>query len=323
MSKYSKAVVHILYQYEHEYISGQFIAEQLSISRTAVKKVIDQLKVEGCQIESINHKGHRLIQLPNKWYSGIVIPTLQSQQLFDHIEIMENVDSTQLLAKQNLVGNTDTFLILSDEQTQGKGRFNRPWESAKGQGLWMSMVLRPNVPFDMITKFNLFMALAIRDAIQQYSNSKVAVKWPNDIYINHQKVCGFLTEMVANSDGIEAVICGVGINMNQTPSDFNDELIQKATSIRIHNHAEVNRYAFLHALIKQIEYRYAQFLEEPFSTIRDEYIAASNIWNKQLRFTENNKQFKGEAIDIDANGFLIVLDENNKQHQLISADIEL
>ncbi|WP_115343823.1 biotin--[acetyl-CoA-carboxylase] ligase [Staphylococcus saprophyticus] len=323
MSKYSKAVVYMLYQYESEYISGQFIAEQLSISRTAVKKVIDQLKEEGCQIESINHKGHHLIQLPDKWYKGIVMPTIQSQHLFEHVHVFDQVESTQLLAKQKLVGNTDTFLILSDEQTKGKGRFNRPWASAKGKGLWMSIVLRPDVPFDMITKFNLFMALGIRDAIQQFSKSDVSVKWPNDIYINNQKVCGFLTEMVANSDGIEAVICGIGINMNQEPSDFTGELAQKATSIRIHKKDKVNRYDFLEVLISQIEYRYKQFIKEPFSSIRDEYIATSNIWHKQLRFTENNVQFKGEAIDIDDNGFLIVLDENKQQHQLMSADIEL
>lgn len=313
----------MLYQYESEYISGQFIAEQLSISRTAVKKVIDQLKEEGCQIESINHKGHRLIQLPDKWYKGIVMPTIQSQHLFEHVDVFDQVESTQLLAKQKLVGNTDTFLILSDEQTKGKGRFNRPWASAKGKGLWMSIVLRPDVPFDMITKFNLFMALGIRDAIQQFSKSDVSVKWPNDIYINNQKVCGFLTEMVANSDGIEAVICGIGINMNQEPSDFTGELAQKATSIRIHKKDKVNRYDFLEVLISQIEYRYKQFIKEPFSSIRYEYIATSNIWHKQLRFTENNVQFKGEAIDIDDNGFLIVLDENKQQHQLMSADIEL
>ena len=254
----------MLYQYESEYISGQFIAEQLSISRTAVKKVIDQLKEEGCQIESINHKGHHLIQLPDKWYKGIVMPTIQSQHLFEHVDVFDQVASTQLLAKQKLVGNTDTFLILSDEQTKGKGRFNRPWASAKGKGLWMSIVLRPDVPFDMITKFNLFMALGIRDAIQQFSKSDVSVKWPNDIYINNQKVCGFLTEMVANSDGIEAVICGIGINMNQEPSDFTGELAQKATSIRIHKKDKVNRYDFLEVLISQIEYRYKQFIKNHF-----------------------------------------------------------
>ncbi|RIN22807.1 biotin--[acetyl-CoA-carboxylase] ligase [Staphylococcus succinus] len=323
MSKYSKDVIQMLYQYQPEYISGQFIAEQLSISRTAVKKVIDQLKIEGCKVESINHKGHRLIQLPEKWYSGIVLPMIKEQNVFEHVEVLETTESTQLLAKQKLVGNNDTFLILSDEQTKGKGRFNRPWSSSKGKGLWMSIVLRPNVAFDMITKFNLFMALGIRDAIQQFSNEQVEVKWPNDIYIKGQKVCGFLTEMVANSDGIEAVICGIGINMNHLPEDFSEDLSQKATSVRIHASEKINRYYFLQALVNHIEQRYTQFLNTPFSSIREEYIAASNIWNKQLRFTENGKQFFGEALDIDNSGFLIVIDENKEQHCLISADIEL
>ena len=80
------------------------------------------------------------------------------------------------------------ILILSDEQTEGRGRFNRNWSSSKGKGLWMSLVLRPNVPFAMIPKFNLFIALGIRDAIQQFSNDRVAIKWPNDIYIGKKNL---------------------------------------------------------------------------------------------------------------------------------------
>ena len=323
MSKYSKDVIQILYTNQDEYISGQFIAEHLAISRTAVKKVIDQLKQEGCEIESINHKGHRLIELPDKWYSGIVEPLIDEQKMFDYVEVIAQIDSTQLLAKQKLVGNTDTFLILSDEQTKGKGRFNRPWDSSRGKGLWMSIVLRPKVPFEMITKFNLFMALGIRDTMQQFSNESVTIKWPNDIYIDGKKACGFLTEMVANSDGIEAVICGIGINMNHLAEDFQGELHLKATSLRIHANQKIHRYHFLEQLINQIERRYHQFLNQPFSTIRNEYIEASNIWNRSLKFTENAQQFQGEAVDIDEDGYLIVIDDQQIQHKLMSADIEL
>lgn len=323
MSKYSKDVIQILYTNQDEYISGQFIAERLAISRTAVKKIIDQLKQEGCEIESINHKGHRLIELPDKWYSGIVEPLIDEQKMFDHVEVIAQIDSTQLLAKQKLVGNTDTFLILSDEQTKGKGRFNRPWDSSRGKGLWMSIVLRPKVPFEMITKFNLFMALGIRDTMQQFSKESVTIKWPNDIYIDGKKACGFLTEMVANSDGIEAVICGIGINMNHLAEDFQGELQLKATSLRIHANQKIHRYHFLEQLINQIERRYHQFLKQPFSTIRNEYIEASNIWNRTLKFTENAQQFQGKAIDIDEDGYLIVIDDEQIQHKLMSADIEL
>lgn len=323
MSKYSQDVVKMLYEHQSEYISGQYIANQLNISRTAVKKVIDQLKADGCDIDSINHKGHKLNASPNRWYRGIINKALESNHLVSKIEVYDSVESTQTIAKQSLVDNQYTMLILSDEQTKGRGRFNRNWSSSKGKGLWMSVVLRPNVSFAMIPKFNLFIALGIRDAIQAFSRDKVEIKWPNDIYINDKKVCGFLTEMVANADAVEAIICGIGINLNHQEEDFSDMIRHRATSIRLHYSEEINRYQFLKRLIEEIEKRYHQFLNSSFETIRDEYIRTSNIWHRKLTFTENGEQFIGEAIDINNDGFLIVKDEDNQTRRLISADIDI
>lgn len=323
MSKYSQDVVKMLYEHQSEYISGQYIANQLNISRTAVKKVIDQLKADGCDIDSINHKGHKLNASPNRWYRGIINKALESNHLVSKIEVYDSVESTQTIAKQSLVDNQYTMLILSDEQTKGRGRFNRNWSSSKGKGLWMSVVLRPNVSFAMIPKFNLFIALGIRDAIQAFSKDKVEIKWPNDIYINDKKVCGFLTEMVANADAVEAIICGIGINLNHQEEDFSDIIRHRATSIRLHYSEEINRYQFLKRLIEEIEKRYHQFLNSSFETIRDEYIRTSNIWHRKLTFTESGEQFIGEAIDIDNDGFLIVKDEDNQMRRLISADIDI
>ena len=323
MSKYSQDVVKMLYEHQSEYISGQYIANQLNISRTAVKKVIDQLKADGCDIDSINHKGHKLNASPNRWYRGIINKALESNHLVSKIEVYDSVESTQTIAKQGLVDNQHTMLILSDEQTKGRGRFNRNWSSSKGKGLWMSVVLRPNVSFAMIPKFNLFIALGIRDAIQAFSRDKVEIKWPNDIYINDKKVCGFLTEMVANADAVEAIICGIGITLSHQEEDFSDMIRHRATSIRLHHSEEINRYQFLKRLIEEIEKRYHQFLNSSFETIRDEYIRTSNIWHRKLTFTENGEQFIGEAIDINNDGFLIVKDEDNQTRRLISADIDI
>ena len=323
MSKYSQDVVKMLYDHQSEYISGQYIANQLNISRAAVKKVIDQLKADGCDIDSINHKGHKLNASPNRWYRGIINKVLESNHLVSKIEVYDSVESTQTIAKQGLVDNQHTMLILSAEQTKGRGRFNRNWSSSKGKGLWMSVVLRPNVSFAMIPKFNLFIALGIRDAIQAFSRDKVEIKWPNDIYINDKKVCGFLTEMVANADAVEAIICGIGINLNHQEEDFSDMIRHRATSIRLHHSEEINRYQFLKRLIEEIEKRYHQFLNSSFETIRDEYIRTSNIWHRKLTFTENGEQFIGEAIDINNDGFLIVKDEDSQTRRLISADIDI
>lgn len=323
MSKYSQDVIKILYDHQPNYVSGQSIAEQLQISRTSVKKIIDQLKEEGCIIHSVNHRGHQLEQLSDTWYPGIVEQIVDNQGFFQKTFVFDTIDSTQLAAKQKLVGNHDAMIVLSNEQTKGRGRFNRFWDSAKGKGLWMSAVFRPNVPFSLITTFNLFMALAIREAIQAFSNDKVEIKWPNDIYIGNKKVCGFLTEMSANSDGIEAVICGIGINMNQTESEFPKDINHRATSILQHADHKINRYQFLEVLLENMKKRYIQFLTLPFKSIREEYIKHSNIWNRQLKFTENDTQFSGEAIDIDQDGFLLVVDNKGEKHRLMSADIDL
>ena len=134
MSKYSQDVVRMLYENQPNYISGQFIADQLNITRAGVKKIIDQLKNDGCDIESVNHKGHQLNALPDQWYSGIVQPIVKDFDSIDQIEVYNSVDSAQTKAKKALVGNKSSFLILSDEQTEGRGRFNRNWSSSKGKG---------------------------------------------------------------------------------------------------------------------------------------------------------------------------------------------
>lgn len=323
MSKYRDQILQLLAEAQPQYVSGQAIANQLNISRMTVKKVIDQLKSEHVSIDSVHNKGHRLNDYPTVWHKGILQDLLKHQSLIETIETYESVTSTQDIAKHLLIDHSESMLILSDEQTAGKGRFKRPWQSAKGKGIWMTLVLRPNIPFSMLTTFNLFISLAICHTIQQYTDEKVSIKWPNDIYIGNRKVCGFLTEMIANADGIEAVICGIGINVNQQSGDFDTSVSLQATSIRQHRETDVERYIFLRNLIIQIERRYQQFLTEPFSTIKDEYIAVSNIWNRRLRFTEGEKQFYGKVIRIDDDGFLYVLDEQGDIHRLMSADIEL
>ncbi|PXA56074.1 biotin--[acetyl-CoA-carboxylase] ligase, partial [Staphylococcus pseudintermedius] len=253
MSKYLDQILELLTDARPDYISGQTIAEQLNVSRMTVKKTVDQLKAEGFSIDSIHNKGHQLKALPQAWHEGVLTSIFKHQSFINQFQTYPSVDSTQQVAKKAILNDDRTMLILSDEQTAGKGRFKRVWQSSKGKGLWMSLVLRPDIPFSMLTTFNLFMSLAISEAIQSYSPAKVEIKWPNDIYIEGQKVCGFLTEMVANADGIEAVICGIGINLNHDVEDFDEALQQTATSVKLQYGKIINRYDFLEQLMQRIE----------------------------------------------------------------------
>ncbi|MEB7656782.1 biotin--[acetyl-CoA-carboxylase] ligase [Mammaliicoccus vitulinus] len=322
MSKYKHEIVNYLYRND-EYLSGQHIAETLNCSRVTVKKVIDQLRKEGFEIESISNKGYKIAKIPTTWQEDIVNIELKDNLLLNRAIVQTQVDSTQILAKAHVNDTDNHFIVLSDEQTKGRGRFNREWSSLKSKGLWMSVVLRPDIPIQKMSTFNLFISLAIQEVIEQHYHIQCKIKWPNDIYIGNKKVCGFLTEMIADTDGVNAIICGIGINLNQTQEEFDKVNQSRATSLNIVNGKPIEPYQFLSVLIKAIEQRYDQFLNLPFSEIKELYKSKSMIWNKTLTYTEGNKQIVGRAIDIQDNGFLTVISEDGDLHQFMSADIEI
>ncbi|PWZ94505.1 biotin--[acetyl-CoA-carboxylase] ligase, partial [Staphylococcus pseudintermedius] len=146
MSKYLDQILELLTDARPDYISGQTIAEQLNVSRMTVKKTVDQLKAEGFSIDSIHNKGHQLKALPQAWHKGVLTSIFKHQSFINQFQTYPSVDSTQQVAKKAILNDDRTMLILSDEQTAGKGRFKRVWQSSKGKGLWMSLVLRPDIP---------------------------------------------------------------------------------------------------------------------------------------------------------------------------------
>ncbi|WP_323702339.1 biotin--[acetyl-CoA-carboxylase] ligase [Mammaliicoccus sp. Dog046] len=322
MSKYKQKIIKYLYK-QDAYLSGQHIAETLNCSRVTVKKVIDQLRSDGFKIDSQSNKGYKIVQIPPEWQEDIVNIELNDCKILNRAIVQTQVDSTQLLAKSQITHDDGSFIVLSDEQTKGRGRFNREWSSLKSKGLWMSVVLRPNIPIHRMSTFNLFISLAIQQVIEDNYAIKSQIKWPNDIYIGNKKVCGFLTEMIADTDGVNAIICGIGINLNQTQDEFNQVNQDRATSINIAHGSTINPYTFLKHLIHAIEERYNQFLNMPFSEIKALYKEKSMIWDKTLTYTEGQKQIKGKAIDIQDNGFLTVISEDGELHQFMSADIEI
>lgn len=322
MSKYKQEILSFLLNHQSEYISGQMLADQLGVSRTAIWKAIEALKCQGYEIESIKNKGYKISRLPKLWDEDY-IDYLLKNTIFAQQFVYQEVTSTQTVAEELLLEHNDAFMVLSEIQTQGRGRFKRPWASKPNTGLWMSLVLHPNISYQQIATFNLFMSIALAETIKKECNVPAKIKWPNDIYINDKKVCGFLTEIKGDPDGVHTIICGIGLNINHAQDDFDVTLQDIATSLKIASGKEINRYEFLKALIINIERYYHAFLTQPFSEIKATYKSYSMIWDRTLRYTEGNKQIYGKAIDLKDDGELVVLDEAGNLHRFISADIEL
>ncbi|MFD2829335.1 biotin--[acetyl-CoA-carboxylase] ligase [Corticicoccus populi] len=305
----------------HEHISGQKLADELEVSRTAVWKAVQNLKSEGYIIESVQNKGYLLKEKTSHINHSALLNMVEYSRHFDVLHFKESIDSTQLLAK-SLINRTDEqFIVVALEQTAGRGRFNRPWASPKNNGLYISIVLKPDISLSEIIRFNLFMSLAISEALDQSFNIESGIKWPNDIYINDKKVCGFLTEVLSEDHHVTSIICGIGINLFD-----NDYLKSLGTATSIENESgkgNINIEHFLSTFISKIDEYYELFLSSSFDIIKKDWIERSIIFGKTIRITEMTRTYYGKPVDITDDGFLVVIDEEGETHKVISADIEL
>lgn len=180
MSKYKQEILSFLMAHRDEYVSGQKLADQFNISRTAIWKTIESLKGQGYTIESIKNKGYQMKTVPNQWDADLVSHLL-NDTLFKKQFVHRSVTSTQTVAHELRLLHDDPFMVLSEIQTAGRGRFKRPWASKPNTGLWMSLVLHPNISYQQIATFNLFMSIAIAEAIKKVTALDPKIKWPNEI----------------------------------------------------------------------------------------------------------------------------------------------
>lgn len=304
-----------------DYISGVHIAEQLNVSRTAVWKNIQALKNDGYNIIAVNNKGYHLAESSGRINESYLLDIVNRSNLIDQLVYKREIDSTQNHAFRILDQYDGNIVIISEQQSSGRGRFKREWLSPKESGLYMSLVLRPNISNQEMIVFNLFMSLAINTAIRQTTGLKSGIKWPNDIYINDKKVCGFLTEMISSDNIVQTIVCGIGININ--PSAVTESLDTATTLVDELDGRAFDVNQFIDVLFKNIAYYYDKFLTSAFSSIKEDWLAQAIIFNRELKITTVKKQIRGKALDITDEGYLVILDGDHNIHKVISADIEI
>lgn len=287
------------------YVSGEEISHVLGISRAAVWKHIRNLKNEGYKIESVTNKGYKLGGIPDKLDIDKIHEMLKTKVIGQRIEYVNSTDSTNNECKR-LEDKTDGTLVIADAQTAGKGRLGRVWESPHGSGIWMSILLKPDVSLESVSQITLVTGMAVCRAV----GIDAMIKWPNDVVIDGKKICGILTEMSAEIERINYVICGIGINVN-TPS-FPEELQDKATSLFVETAKKHEREKIAADVLNEFEKLYNVFTEKGFLFLADEYRKMCVTLNKDVRVIYRNNELTGKAVDIDDSGNLIVETENGQ-----------
>lgn len=281
------------------YVSGERISEMLNVSRAAVWKHIKKLKESGYKIESVTNKGYRLVSSPDILTEDGIKSSLKTDFIGRSVYIYDAADSTNSRAKENSSA-PDGSLFIADAQTGGKGRLGRSWASPSGVGIWMSLLLKPSISPNEISQITLAAGLAVCRAI----GSGAVIKWPNDIVIGTKKVCGILTEMSAEIDMVNYVVCGIGINVN-TPS-FDGELSEKATSLLLETGEARSRAEIVSAVLNEFEPLYADFLKNGLKNILPEYKPLCVTLGRDVSVTYKGEAFTARAVDIDNSGALVI-----------------
>lgn len=281
------------------YISGERISETLSISRAAVWKHIKKLKENGYEIESVTNKGYRLVSSPDILTEDGIKSGLKTDFIGHSVYVYDVTDSTNNRAKE-CSSAPDGSLFIADVQTGGKGRLGRSWASPSGTGIWMSLLLKPRISLADISQITLVAGLAVCRAI----GNGAVIKWPNDIVIGTKKVCGILTEMSAEINMVNYVVCGIGINVNT--AGFDDELSEKATSLLIETGETLNRAETVSAVLNEFESLYTDFLENGLKNILPEYKSLCVTLNRKVKVTYQGEVFTAKAADIDNTGSLVI-----------------
>jgi BirA family transcriptional regulator, biotin operon repressor / biotin---[acetyl-CoA-carboxylase] ligase len=248
-----------------------------------------------------------------------ILNIINTELIGKKIFTFDSIDSTNDCGKVlSANGQPEGSVIIAEYQTKGHGRFQRDWISESGKNLLFSIILKPVLDEKKLHLLTFFLANSIAEVIEELYPLKLSAKWPNDLIINEKKFCGILLESVVTKK-IDTIICGIGINVNQTA--FPENLLS-ATSIKRELHHEVDRIILLKNILEKLDTKYGDFLNNPDSEI--------NVWKSRdvlkgktvsVFFNQNN--YSGQVIDIDAGGYLVLRTKGNKRLKFYSGDVSL
>lgn len=305
-----KAEILTLLRESDDYISGQALCERFGVSRSAVWKAVNQLKKEGYGIEAVQNRGYRLVKAEvygeNELRSRIHTSWAGAQ-----LHFYRTTSSTNLLAKQAGEGEAPHgALFVANEQTAGRGRRGRSWQSPPGANIYFTILLRPRFAPEQASMLTLVMAHSVAAAIYRLTGLDVGIKWPNDVLLDGKKVCGILTEMSVEREYIHYVVCGVGINV--APQEFPEEIREHATSVEMIYGKAISKGELLQYVMEELERDYDAFVAAgDLTPLLESYNSRLVNRRRRVRVMDPKGEWEGTARGINERGELLVEDEEN------------
>ena len=305
------------------FLSGEDIGRELSITRAAVWKGIKKLREEGYEIEAVTNRGYRLTNPETMYNKRELEQGLKTKTMGQTIYFYEETDTTNNRARElALEGAPEGTLVVAEKQTAGRGRRGKVWESPLGTGIWMSLVLRPQIAPTEASVLTLLCGLATAEAIEAETGLSAGIKRPNDILINGKKAVGILTEMDCEMSEVHFVIPGIGINVNT--ASFPPEIAEIATSLYLECGKTVSRRRLVHRVLERLEEHYETFLRTgSFAAMLEDYRKHCITLGKEVHVL-GREPFFAEALDITPEGELLVRRaDNGKEEVVFSGEVSI
>ncbi|MBT2760695.1 biotin--[acetyl-CoA-carboxylase] ligase [Paenibacillus sp. ISL-20] len=316
------ALLKMFQEHSGQFLSGEEISRKLSISRTAVWKQINKLRHLGYDFEAVPRLGYRMMDEPDKLSVEQLTSGMTSQYFGKPLKLLDKTTSTQEDARQLAEeGATEGTLVISEEQTGGRGRMGKKFHSPRGKGIWMSLVLRPKQPLHLTQQLTLLTGVAVCRAITKCAGVQTDIKWPNDILFQGKKVCGILLESATEDERVRYCIAGIGISANLKESDFPEELRGVATSIRMAGGATVNRTELIKSIMAEMEVLYELYNEQGFEPIASLWEALSGTVGREVQVQTARDRFSGIATGLNRDGALLVRNQDDELIPVYSGEI--
>jgi BirA family biotin operon repressor/biotin-[acetyl-CoA-carboxylase] ligase len=299
-------------------VSGETLAKEMGVSRTAVWKYISKLRLEGYQIKSSPRIGYSLaddldVLLPEDIEEG-----LNSNWL---IAFHRKVVSTQEVAREIAIGGaSEKTVVVAEQQSNGRGRLGRSWVSPLG-GVYLSFILRPQLKPVEILRLPLLAGVAVTGAIGKVSGLQPSLKWPNDVLLGGMKVGGILCELDAETDSVNHIILGIGVNVNnETPRNLKGI----ATSLKEEWGEPFSRARFIGCLLDEMESLYLKSKHEGFAPILAAWKRLSSTLGSEVIVGAGlGEEIEGKAVDIDDNGALLIRKSDGILVRVVAGDVTL
>jgi BirA family biotin operon repressor/biotin-[acetyl-CoA-carboxylase] ligase len=310
---------------EDNWVSGAVLAEKLGVSRVAVWHQMRKLGAQGIEFEARRARGYRMLSPPGRLHAALIELQLKVRPRGFSLVVLDEIDSTNdEAARQLAAGRQAPFAVLASRQTQGRGRFGRPWHSEANGNLYASVAFRPRVAPSQMPTFTLWMGVNICELIENLARVAPGIKWPNDILFNGRKAGGMLTEARVDADQIRDLVFGLGLNVNSPAGGWPGDLGLHAVSLAELTGSPLDFNRLTAALIGRVLIAYERFVDGEYrANFAELWHRYDVLRGRQVTVVEGGRRHRGTMAGVDDEGALLLRDENGRRNHFHAGEVTL